>query len=97
VEFKTIYPGWYRGRTTHIHAKVHLDKATLLTTQFFTTKAMDDVVYVREPYSEDTGRDTFNESDNIYVEEGELTLSEDGESVVGLITLDVKRSKRAAA
>lgn len=97
VEFKTIYPGWYRGRTTHIHAKVHLDKATLLTTQFFTTKAMDDVVYVREPCSEDTGRDTFNESDNIYVEEGELTLSEDGESVVGLITLDVKRSKRAAA
>jgi len=92
VEFKTIYPGWYRGRTTHVHAKVHLDKATLLTTQFFTTKAMDDIVYAREPYSEDTGRDTFNESDNIYVEEGELTLTEEGKGVVGLITLDVKRT-----
>lgn len=52
----------------------------------------DDVVYAREPYSADTGRDTFNESDNIYVEEGELTLAEEGECVVGLITLDVKRS-----
>jgi protocatechuate 3,4-dioxygenase beta subunit len=92
AEFKTIYPGWYRGRTTHVHAKVHLDKSTLLTTQFFTTKAMDDVIYAREPYSEDTRRDTFNESDSIYVKKGELTLSEAGESVVGLITLDVKRS-----
>ena len=65
MEFGTIYPGWYRGRTTHIHAKVHLDKSTLLTTQFFTTKQMDDVVYARAPYSGDTGRDTFNDSDNI--------------------------------
>ena len=91
VEFKTVYPGWYRGRTTHIHAKVHLDKSTLLTTQFFTTKDMDDVVHAREPYSEDTGRDVYNESDGIYAREGELTLSEDGEDVVGLITLDVMR------
>ncbi len=28
AEFTTIYPGWYRGRTVHIHAKVHLDKQT---------------------------------------------------------------------
>ena len=92
AEFKTIYPGWYRGRTTHIHAKVHLDRTTLLTTQFFTTRAMDDVVYARAPYSQDTGRDTFNEGDGIYAEQGELTLSEDGENVVGLITLDVRRT-----
>jgi len=91
VEFKTIYPGWYRGRTTHIHAKVHLDKATLLTTQFFTTKAIDDVVFARQPYSEDDGRDTFNESDGIYAASGELTLSRDGGDVIGLITLDVER------
>ena len=24
VEFMTIYPGWYPGRTTHVHFKVHL-------------------------------------------------------------------------
>jgi hypothetical protein len=44
------------------------------------------------PYSRDTGRDIFNESDKIYAEQGELALSEDGENVLGLITLDVKRS-----
>jgi protocatechuate 3,4-dioxygenase beta subunit len=26
--FDTVYPGWYRGRTPHIHAKVHLDRKT---------------------------------------------------------------------
>ena len=24
VEFETLYPGWYQGRTIHIHMKVHL-------------------------------------------------------------------------
>ncbi|HWM08837.1 MAG TPA: hypothetical protein VNO82_05825, partial [Solirubrobacteraceae bacterium] len=35
AEFTTIYPGWYPGRTVHIHAKVHLDSSTVLTTQLF--------------------------------------------------------------
>jgi protocatechuate 3,4-dioxygenase beta subunit len=25
VEFQTIFPGWYTGRTVHIHMKVHVD------------------------------------------------------------------------
>jgi protocatechuate 3,4-dioxygenase beta subunit len=66
VEFRTIYPGWYPGRTTHIHAKVHLDRTTLLTTQLYLTRAMDDVVHARAPYSGDPGRDTFNESDALF-------------------------------
>ncbi|HWI21859.1 MAG TPA: hypothetical protein VNT22_04495 [Baekduia sp.] len=53
---------------------------------------MDDIVFAREPYSQDTGRDTFNETDSIYGSDGELTLSEDGDGVVGLITVDVQRA-----
>ena len=49
-------------------------------------------MHAAEPYSEDTGRDTFNDSDGIYSADGELTLSMDGEAVVGLITLDVERA-----
>ena len=69
-------------------------EATLLTTQFFTTMAMDDVVFARQPYSEDDGRDTFDESDGIYAASGELTLSRDGGDV---ITLDVERGWPPAA
>ena len=35
AQFTTIYPGSYPGRTRHIHAKVHLDRETALTTQFY--------------------------------------------------------------
>jgi protocatechuate 3,4-dioxygenase beta subunit len=92
VEFKTIYPGWYRGRTTHIHAKVHLDSSTLLTTQLYTNQAFDEKVYAGEPYADDPGRDTFNDTDILYVDEGELTLTMDGKTAIGLITLDVARA-----
>jgi protocatechuate 3,4-dioxygenase beta subunit len=92
AEFKTIYPGWYPGRTTHIHIKVHLDRTTLLTSQLFTTRDFDDRVYSRAPYNERTDRDTFNEGDGIYSRDGEMTLSMDGDEALGLITLDVQRS-----
>ena len=45
AEFTTIYPGWYQGRTVHIHAKVHLDSQTVLTTQLFFDDAVSAQVY----------------------------------------------------
>ena len=66
VEFATIYPGWYRGRTTHIHLKVHLDKATLLTSQLFFDEAVNSAVYAKAPYSSHSGRETFNDDDDIF-------------------------------
>ena len=92
VEFTTIYPGWYPGRTVHIHCKVHLDKRTLLTTQLFTSREFDVKVHADTPYSEDAGRDTYNDGDAIYDESLELTLSEDGDGVLGVMTFDVRRS-----
>ena len=90
VEFVTIYPGWYRGRTVHIHAKVHLDNATVLTSQLYFDEAVTESVYKREPYSQHTGRDTFNSNDGIYDERLLLTLRKDGAGRLGLTTFDVK-------
>lgn len=92
VEFKTVYPGWYRGRTVHIHAKVHVDSKTVLTSQLFTNREFDEKVYAAKPYSEDTGRDTFNDTDSIFEEGLELTLSDDGDGVLGVMTFDVEKS-----
>ena len=33
VTFKTIYPGWYMGRATHIHLEVFVNGASVKTTQ----------------------------------------------------------------
>jgi protocatechuate 3,4-dioxygenase beta subunit len=90
--FTTIYPGWYMGRTVHIHAKVHLDKRTLLTTQFYFPEDTTEAVYERKPYSSRTGRDTFNDSDGIFDERTVLKLSKEGEGYLGLISLDVERA-----
>jgi protocatechuate 3,4-dioxygenase beta subunit len=89
VEFTTIYPGWYPGRTVHIHAKVHLDKRTVLTTQFYFADDFTDRVFSLEPYASDTGRDAFNDSDPLYERDLELSLSKEGGAYLGLITLDV--------
>src|SRR5207247_8587816 len=40
VTFETIYPGWYQGRATHIHLKVHVNGATQ-TTQLFLDEAVN--------------------------------------------------------
>jgi protocatechuate 3,4-dioxygenase beta subunit len=66
VEFETTYPGWYRGRTTHIHFKVFLDQQTLLTGQLFFPEDVNEKVYATAPYNERPDvRDTFNDNDGI--------------------------------
>jgi protocatechuate 3,4-dioxygenase beta subunit len=88
VEFVTVYPGAYRGRTVHIHAKVHVDNRTALTTQFYFD---DDVsVYALRPYSEGEGHDTTNASDGLFDRSLLLDLSREGEGYLGVISLDVQ-------
>lgn len=67
VEFQTIYPGWYAGRTTHIHFKVFLDEKTVLTGQLFFPDALSQFIYQNvQPYtSHGHDRDVLNANDNI--------------------------------
>lgn len=65
--FRTIYPGWYAGRTTHIHYKVFLDERTALTSQIFFPDALSQYLYMAvPPYNDRTAeRDTVNADDGI--------------------------------
>ena len=89
AEFTTIYPGWYQGRTVHIHAKVHLDSSTVLTTQLFFDDDLSAQVYEREPYASRTGRDALNDSDGIFDEALVLDIERDGDGYLGTISFDV--------
>ena len=62
----------------------------MLTTQFYFDDAFTDRVFAQEPYAGESGRDAFNESDGLYEPDLELTLSEEGDAYLGLITLDVE-------
>ena len=49
--FRTIYPGWYPGRTVHIHVQVSLGGNVVHTGQLYFPDTLTDAVYRRAPYS----------------------------------------------
>jgi protocatechuate 3,4-dioxygenase beta subunit len=65
VEFGTIYPGWYPGRTVHIHVMVHVEASTL-TSQLYFPDDLTDQVLSLEPYGRRPNRDTTNDTDEIF-------------------------------
>ncbi|PJE33696.1 Dioxygenase [Pseudooceanicola marinus] len=73
VTFRSIYPGWYRGRTTHIHHKVFVDETNVLTGQIFFPDALSQYLYNNLPPYNDraSARDTVNSSDGIAAQAGE--------------------------
>ena len=67
VRFTTIYPGYYRGRTTHAHFKVHLPGNLMVTTsQLYFPENITQAVYNTSAYSARGQKDTSNSSDGIY-------------------------------
>ncbi|MFL5618476.1 MAG: intradiol ring-cleavage dioxygenase [Gemmatimonadaceae bacterium] len=78
--FTTIYPGWYRGRTVHIHFKIRMpagaaladqrDRTYEFTSQLFFDEGLSDRVYAQAPYTGKGQRDTTNASDGIFRESG---------------------------
>jgi len=80
VTFRTIFPGWYRGRTVHIHTKVHVDGEwtdagyegghTCHTGQFFFDEESVLACAEVEPYSTSTTERTTLTEDTIYDQSG---------------------------
>jgi protocatechuate 3,4-dioxygenase beta subunit len=68
VIFKTIYPGWYRGRTPHIHVKVHVGGSVVHTGQLFFSDTVSGAVYRTSLYRSRGQADTKNSGDSIYAE-----------------------------
>jgi protocatechuate 3,4-dioxygenase beta subunit len=65
VQFHTIYPGWYPGRTTHIHFKVRPTPTTEATSQLYFPEAITSDVYTTTPYSARGQKDTSNAADGV--------------------------------
>jgi protocatechuate 3,4-dioxygenase beta subunit len=80
ASFTTIYPGWYQGRTVHVHFKVRTPAATAqaadtagtyeFTSQLFFDDALTDRVFAQAPYAAKGRRDLRNGDDGIYREAG---------------------------
>lgn len=80
TQFTTIYPGWYRGRTVHIHFKVRVSaksgKGQELTSQLYFDDGLTDRVHAQPPYAGKGQRTVKNQRDGLFRNGGrELMLS----------------------
>jgi protocatechuate 3,4-dioxygenase beta subunit len=79
VTFKTIYPGHYAGRTTHIHAKVHISGGDYHGSlvgghvshigQMFPPDAVNTEVYQLDPYTDDTVAVVTHAEDRVWTQQ----------------------------
>src|SRR3954454_15707220 len=69
--FLTVFPGWYPGRTPHIHMKAHIGNDRVVHTgQLFFNEAITAAVYKQAPYSSHGAYDTPHARDNIFAQAG---------------------------
>ena len=93
VTFTTIYPGWYRGRTVHIHVKAHVGGREIHTGQLFFDDAFTDEVYAAtEPYASRGERQVRNDGDGIYAGGGAdstLAVTQAGDGYTATLPMGV--------
>jgi protocatechuate 3,4-dioxygenase beta subunit len=98
VRFLTVYPGWYPGRTVHIHFKIRTDPAARqgheFTSQLYFDDAVTDQVHAQAPYAgkgpRRGPRRMRNAGDGIFRNGGEqliLRLEKDAQGYAG--TFDI--------
>ena len=69
AQFTTIFPGWYPGRTVHIHFKIRTwpqgrsAEAKDFTSQIYFDDALTDVVHAQPPYNSREPRKVRNNRD----------------------------------
>jgi len=98
AKFTTVYPGWYDGRTVHVHFKVRTPsqpgRSHEFTSQLYFDDALTDQVHSHAPYASKGPRTVRNARDGIYRQGGELlTLavqpSERGYAATFVVGMDV--------
>ncbi|NJM62506.1 MAG: intradiol ring-cleavage dioxygenase [Oscillatoriales cyanobacterium RU_3_3] len=78
AEFLTVYPGWYPGRTVHIHFKIRINSASQksyeFTSQLYFDDALTDRVHAQKPYNARGRRTQRNNRDGIFKQGGQQLM-----------------------
>jgi len=64
--FTTIYPGWYPGRSTHVHLDVFVNGSLVKTTQMAFPEDVTAAVYAQGVYASRGQNPTTNSRDNVF-------------------------------
>ncbi|MGI8740507.1 MAG: intradiol ring-cleavage dioxygenase [Gammaproteobacteria bacterium] len=95
VRFVTIYPGWYQGRTVHVHFKIRTgdESGYEYTSQLYFDDALSDRVFARGAYAGRPRREVRNEQDWIYQEGGKdlmLAVTEQAQGYAGMFDIGLR-------
>ncbi len=97
VHFLTIYPGWYSGRTVHIHVKIRATLSTRsqyeFTSQLYFDEAVTDAVHMQPAYAKRGRRTTLNHMDGIFRRAGNqliLPVTRDEGAYTGIFHIGLK-------
>jgi hypothetical protein len=73
-----VYPGWYQGRTVHLHFKIRTEPAAQrgfeFTSQLYFDDALTDKVHASGPYASKGQTRTRNNQDGIFRRGGEQLM-----------------------
>jgi len=90
--FKTIYPGWYAGRATHIHVQVFMNGLVVKTTQIAFPESISSAVYRTGVYASHGQNSTTNASDNVFadgVQDEMATVAGDASGYTAMLTIGI--------
>jgi protocatechuate 3,4-dioxygenase beta subunit len=97
AQFVTIYPGWYPGRTVHIHFKIRTtptaSRGRAFTSQLYFDDAFTDRVHTQAPYASKEPRTVRNANDGIFRDGGEhlvLSPTEHGEGFAATFAIGLQ-------
>ena len=93
VSFTTIIPGWYSGRTTHIHLRLRssyneassTSDGSNTTQVFFPQDLVDELETSVAPYASEGTNPTTNAADRVYTDQthGEMLMTLTGSNSAG--------------
>ena len=88
ARFLTIYPGWYQGRTVHIHVKVRTapqaKRSFEFTSQMYFDDLLSDRIYTDVPYATKGKRNARNQDDRIFRRGGDQLMLAPAQTPDGL-------------
>jgi protocatechuate 3,4-dioxygenase beta subunit len=97
AEFLTIYPGWYPGRTVHIHFKIRhspaAGRAQEFISQLYFDETVTDQVHQQAPYNSKGRRSTTNDADGIFRRGGKqllLTPTKDAQGYTAMFDIGLQ-------
>ena len=94
ARFSTIFPGWYSGRTVHLHFKIRSAPGAVtrseFTSQLYFDDAVTEAVLTQAPYNSRGRRDTTNQTDSVFANGGTqllLPVRQDGSGYAGVFDI----------